>query len=555
MLIHLSVQNYALISELEIDFGSGFSVITGETGAGKSILLGALSLLSGQRADASVAFDNTRKCVVEGCFDIQKYALKDFFDEQDLDYADKTLIRREISSDGRSRAFVNDTPVNLTVLKELRNRLIDIHSQHNNLYLEDPAFQLKVVDTFALHQPAVADCETKFREWRKAVSAEKELLEIYEKADAERDYKQFRWEELEKAGLDPQEQENLETEQKILENAEEIRAGLFRAIECLEGEEVSITGMTRETEQVLRKLSPVCPPLKTMAERLESVHIELRDLSREISALAETTETDPSRLEKVNARLDLMLSLQQKHRVQTVSELIAVREALRDQLAQITDMSLALSEAKTHREACLEALTEAAETLTKGRRAVISSIEKRVTSMLSRLGMPYGVFRVEFIQTKELTSNGKDKIRFLFSANANTEPGDLSKIASGGEMSRLMLSLKAAVAERVALPILVFDEIDSGVSGEMADKMASVMCEMSAYAQIISITHLPQVSARGNAHYLVFKTSAVDGAHTAIKALSPQERVMEIARMLSGSGITEAAIDNAKVLLKHSLPE
>jgi DNA repair protein RecN (Recombination protein N) len=288
---------------------------------------------------------------------------------------------------------------------------------------------------------------------------------------------------------------------------------------------------------------------------LESVHIELRDLSREISSLAETTETDPSRLEKINARLDLILSLQQKHRVQTVSELIAVRDDLRDQLAQITDMSLALSEAKTHREDCLQALTQAAEALTKGRRAVISSIEKRVTSMLSRLGMPYGVFRIEFIETKELTSNGKDKIRFLFSANAKTEPGDLSKIASGGEMSRLMLSLKAAVAERVALPILVFDEIDSGVSGEMADKMASVMCEMSTYAQILSITHLPQVSARGDAHYLVFKTSTSKGAHTGIKALSPQERVMEIARMLSGSGITEAAIDNAKALLQNSLPE
>ena len=552
MLTHLSVQNYALISALEIDFDPGFSVITGETGAGKSILLGALSLLSGQRADASVVLNPSRKCVVKGIFSLHAYGLQEFFRENDLDYADETYLRREISPEGRSRAFINDMPVTAGLLKSLGDQLIDIHSQHNNLYLEDPVFQRKILDTFALQQQELQEYEVRFKQWRKAVQTEEHLREEILRAESERDDIQFRLSELEKAMLKGGEQEPLEQEQKLLENAEALRSGFEGLYEALDGETLSVLGLLRDVALILKKIAPFSSQAQHLLERIESVQIELKDISRESASLAASTEMDPIRLQWIGERLDLLYSLQQIHKVQNIESLLEIRDQLEERLSGIRNMDERLREAEQATLDCWQEVETRAKALSQGRFSVIPQIEQRMKDLLSRLGMPYAVFRIGFSEAEALSISGKDKVQFLFSANASVEPSDLSKVASGGEMSRLMLSLKAAVAERIALPILVFDEIDSGVSGEMADKMAGVMREMAAYAQIISISHLPQIAAKGDAHYLAYKESSEKNAHSNIRKLNPEERIQELARMLSGAEVTGAALENARVLFQST---
>ncbi len=552
MLTHLSVQNYALISALEIDFDPGFSVITGETGAGKSILLGALSLLSGQRADASVVLNPSRKCIVEGIFSLHAYGLQEFFRENDLDYADETYLRREISPEGRSRAFINDMPVTAGLLKSLGDQLIDIHSQHNNLYLEDPVFQRKILDTFALQQQELQEYEVRFKQWRKAVQTEEHLREEILRAESERDDIQFRLSELEKAMLKGGEQEPLEQEQKLLENAEALRSGFEGLYEALDGETLSVLGLLRDVALILKKIAPFSSQAQHLLERIESVQIELKDISRESASLAASTEMDPIRLQWIGERLDLLYSLQQIHKVQNIESLLEIRDQLEERLSGIRNMDERLRESEQATLDCWQEVETRAKALSQGRFSVIPQIEQRMKDLLSRLGMPYAVFRIGFSEAEALSISGKDKVQFLFSANASVEPSDLSKVASGGEMSRLMLSLKAAVAERIALPILVFDEIDSGVSGEIADKMAGVMREMAAYAQIISISHLPQIAAKGDAHYLAYKESSEKNAHSNIRKLNPEERIQELARMLSGAEVTGAALENARVLLQST---
>ena len=550
MFKHLSIRNYVLIQELNVDFSEGLSIITGETGAGKSILLGALGLLTGQRADSKdVSKNASGKCVVEGIFDLSCDKWKKYFNVNELDYESETVIRREISIDGKSRAFINDSPVNLSVLKELGAQLIDIHSQHHNIYLQSSAFQLEILDRYSRQIEKVSEYSSVFSQYRKLQSELAELRHAAEQQRAELDYHSFRYNELADAKLQLNEIEALEEEIKALTHAEDIRSGLAQVSGIIDADELSVVQMLKTAISALSKLEKMFQPAESFKNRIESTLIELRDVAHETWRIAENTELNPERLQEVSARLDLLYSLMQKHRVQSVDELIKIHSELSNKISQINDYESQIEQMQTLVTQHNSSLKAAAGEISKNRKKAIPLIEEHIVAMLMQLGLNNAMFKIELTESQQLTATGADVVRFMFSANRNQSPDDLSKVASGGEISRLMLSIKASISEKIELPTLIFDEIDSGVSGEIAGKMGNILEQMAKFAQIINITHLPQIAAKGKHHYKVYKEDNAETTLTKIIQLTDSERITEIAKMLSSEKLTDAAIANAQNLL------
>ena len=550
MLRSLYIQNYALIEKLDIDFGSGFSVITGETGAGKSIILGAIGLLLGQRADVKSIRQGAAKCVIEARFEIAGYGMRPFFEENELEYEDECILRREVYASGKSRAFINDTPASLVQMKELGEQLIDVHSQHQNLLLNKEGFQLNVLDILAHDEEELNNYQSLHREWKQVQQDLEDLIVLAEQNKADEDYIRFQLEQLEDAQLAAGEQEELEQEADTLSHAEEIKAGLFRAGQVMNSDEGGLLSALKECLNTMLGLQKVYPSAGELAERLESSYIELKDISQEVSGKEEEIEFNPVRLEEVKDRLNLIYTLQQKHRVTTVDELLALADDYAAKLANITSSDEQIEELKVRSEALYSKVKKQAAVLTKLRTAAAREVEKQMAARLIPLGMPNVRFRVEIGARKEPGVHGADTVNFLFSANKNGALQSISSVASGGEIARVMLSVKAMIAGAVKLPTIVFDEIDTGVSGEIADRMADIMQEMGdSDRQVISITHLPQIAARGRAHYKVYKQDNETETNSHIRRLADEERIEEIAHMLSGATLTDAALNNAKALL------
>ena len=550
MLRSLYIQNYALIEKLDISFGAGFSVITGETGAGKSIILGAIGLLLGQRAEVKAIRQGASKCVIEARFDISAYGMEPFFEENELEYEEECILRREVYASGKSRAFINDTPASLVQMKELGEQLIDVHSQHQNLLLNKEGFQLNVLDILSHNDEQLSTYQSLYREWKQAQQELADLIAHAEQNKADEDYIRFQLEQLEEANLSAGEQEELEQETDMLSHAEEIKAGLFRVGQLLTSDEGGLLAGLKESLNTMLGLQKVYSPATELAERLESTYIELKDVSQEVSSQEEDVEFNPDRLEEVNDRLNLIYTLQQKHRATTVEELLALAEEYAAKLAAITSYDERIGELTTLCDTLYNKVRKQAAVLTKARTGAAREVEKQMASRLVPLGMPNVRFQVEMGIRKEPGVHGEDTVNFLFSANKNGSLQNISSVASGGEIARVMLSIKAMIAGAVKLPTIVFDEIDTGVSGEIADRMADIMQEMGEQdRQVISITHLPQIAARGCAHYKVYKQDNETETNSHIRRLADEERVEEIAHMLSGATLTEAALNNAKALL------
>lgn len=551
MLRSLYIQNYALIEKLDISFEQGFSVITGETGAGKSIILGAIGLLLGQRADVKSIRTGATKCIIEARFDISNYHMQPFFEENELDYEDECILRRELYASGKSRAFINDTPAQLAQMKELGEQLIDIHSQHQNLLLNKEGFQLNVLDLLAHDEPALSAYQAAYKQWKQAQNDLDRLLERAARNKADEDYIRFQWEQLEEAHLTKGEQEELEQEAETLSHAEDIKASLYRTDQLFNNEEGGLLSNLKECCNVMAELQAVYPAAEEWANRLESSYIELKDIADEVSDREEQVEFNPTRLDEVNERLNLIYSLQQKHRMDTVDELMALRDDYATRLASISSSD---EEIETLKKRCGELQSEVrrqAAGLTEARREAAREVERQMAARLVPLGMPNVRFVVDMGERKEPGLHGMDTVTFLFSANKNGTLQNISSVASGGEIARVMLSVKAMIAGAVKLPTIVFDEIDTGVSGEIADRMADIMQEMANNdRQVISITHLPQIASRGRAHYKVYKKDNETETNSHIRRLTDEERVEEIAHMLSGATLTEAALNNARALLK-----
>src|ERR1035437_95761 len=553
MLIKLFVQNYALIKELDVELENGLTIITGETGAGKSILLGALSLILGTRADSSVLLDKNQKCIVEGPFRIEEYELNEFFSSNELDYATVTTLRREINPAGKSRAFINDTPVTVNLLKELGDRLIDIHSQHQTLMLNDNSFQLNLIDSFS----GTAKLKNEYREtYSNYRKLKKEYTAIKEKADKNRadlEYYQFQYNQLDDAKLNLGEQAELEAEQELLGHAEEIKLALSTSSNLFFAEGISILSMLREVKTNLGRIRTFLPESESLLSRTESTLIELDDLAAEIEKLAVSIEADPQRLAQVNNRLDIVYSLIQKHRVNDLNELITKKDEIMDLISSIVSSDERLMELEKLLEKERNSLKSISEEISEKRKSVLPDIEMRIIGLLKQLGIPNAKFRISITHLHEFTPTGIDQADFLFSANKQIAPENLAKIASGGELSRVMLSLKSLLTRNNNLPTIIFDEIDAGVSGEVADKVGQILSGMGKYMQVINITHLPQVASRGTRHYHVYKDDTDNSTFTRVKLLSPEERILEVARLLSGSEITETAMKNARELLKAGI--
>lgn len=550
MLRSLYIQNYALIEKLDISFGAGFSVITGETGAGKSIILGAIGLLLGQRAEVKAIRQGASKCVIEARFDISAYGMEPFFEDNELEYEEECILRREVYASGKSRAFINDTPASLVQMKELGEQLIDVHSQHQNLLLNKEGFQLNVLDILSHNDEQLSAYQSLYREWKQAQQELADLIARAEQNKADEDYIRFQLEQLEEANLSAGEQEELEQETDVLSHAEEIKAGLFRVGQLLTSDEGGLLAGLKESLNTMLGLQKVYSPATELAERLESTYIELKDVSQEVSSQEEDVEFNPDRLEEVNDRLNLIYTLQQKHRATTVEELLTLAEEYAAKLAAITSYDERIGELTTLCDTLYNKVRKQAAVLTKARTGAAREVEKQMASRLVPLGMPNVRFQVEMGIRKEPGVHGEDTVNFLFSANKNGSLQNISSVASGGEIARVMLSIKAMIAGAVKLPTIVFDEIDTGVSGEIADRMADIMQEMGEQdRQVISITHLPQIAARGCAHYKVYKQDNETETNSHIRRLADEERVEEIAHMLSGATLTEAALNNAKALL------
>lgn len=550
MLKSLYISNYALISELKIDFDKGFSVITGETGAGKSIILGALSLILGQRAESKALKTDADKCVIEAEFDISGYKyLGDFFKVNDLDVvSDFCLIRRELTSAGKSRAFINDTPVSLNILRDLTNRLIDIHSQHDNLLLSNENYQLEVVDTIAQNASFLANYVEKFNAWQHLQSELKKLENNASRYAKELDFIQFQFKQLSEANLVENEQEDLEIEQDTLIHAEEIKSELARAQFLLDDEQ-SVLPLLKEILTSVSKIKSYIPDGDNWSERLQTTYIELKDIKSEISSFADRVEFNPSRLDWVEARLSELYTLQKKYKVETVRELIEIRNEYDNQLQKIDSFDDEIEKLKRNIAIAFELVKSTAEQLTKSREETALPIEKYMVEQLTKLGMPNIQFKVELNKLADYLPNGIDEVQFLFSANKNRPVQPVQLIASGGEVSRLMLSIKSLIANKSDLPTIIFDEIDTGVSGEIAHRMGEIMQTMSAGMQVITITHLPQIAAKSSQHYRVYKDDSGLQTQTYIEHLSVDERVKELAQMLSGKNLTEASVLNARELL------
>lgn len=550
MLQQLYISNFTLIEKLDIHFNSGFSVITGETGAGKSIILGAISLLLGGRADSRLVKAGAEKCIVEAHFDISRYGMEQFFQDNDIDY-DPTdcIMRRELRANGKSRAFINDTPVSLTIARELGERLVDVHSQHQNLLLQKDDFQLGVVDIIAGNEDLRKQQFEAFKEYSTTKAAIRKLEEQIENDKANEDFLRYQAKELQDARLQADEQQQLEQEAETLSHAEEIKSALFSADEALTDEANGVLTNCRQAMSQLKDIIDVYQPAGELAERLDSTYIELKDISHEISSLAGNIDFDPQRLSEVSDRLDTIYSLQQKHHVDNIGDLLALQENLLEQLSHIDNGDEELEALKAKAAAQLETCMKKAQALTKSRAKAAKEIEKQITERLLSLGMPNTRFEVQ-IQQKPLSADGVDKPAFYFSANKNTPLQPVSQVASGGEIARVMLSLKAMISGAVKLPTIIFDEIDTGVSGRVAEMMAHIMKEMGdADRQVISITHLPQIAALGTTHYKVEKSDNAEGTTSTMRMLTHEERITEIAQMLSGSSISDAAMENARTLL------
>ena len=551
MLKHLYIKNFTLIDTLDIDLYAGFSVITGETGAGKSIILGAIGLLLGQRADSKAIKTGAEKCVIEAHFDLTRYKMEPFFSENDIEYdADDCIIRRELTSAGKSRAFINDTPVPLTMLKELGDKLVDVHSQHQNLLLNKQDFQLNVVDIIANDTKELTQYQQTFADYQTANKELEALREEIERNRQNADFLQFQYDELTSANLQPEELEELEQKSDTMTHSEEIKGALYTADNALQGDDNGAVEALRTTINALKGISKVFPNATELAERLDSTYIELKDVAQEISSLLERVDFDPSELEMVNNRLDRLYDLQKKYHADTIGELITQRDEISQKLSNIENSDEALDEMQQKVAQLKVRCEKEAQTLTTLRTKAAKQIEKELQQRLIPLGMPHVRFNTEM--TKEpLGKNGQDRVNFLFSANTSTPLQPVSQVASGGEIARVMLALKALISGAVKLPTIIFDEIDTGVSGKIAEKMAEMMQEMGQQKrQVISITHLPQIAAFGTHHYKVLKEEGVQGTISRMEELTPEERITEIAQMLSGSDVSEAAIQNAKQLLK-----
>jgi DNA repair protein RecN (Recombination protein N) len=552
MLVNLYVQNYALIKELDVDLEEGLTIITGETGAGKTILLGALSLILGNRADTSVLLDKNEKCIVEGSFRIEDYDLSEFFSDNSLDYEPVTIVRREINPAGKSRAFINDTPVTVNLLKDLGGRLIDIHSQHQTLMLNDNSFQLNVIDSFSGTIKLMEEYRAAYNEYR---NIRKEFSEIKEKADrnkADLEYYRFQLDQLDGAKLTEGEQEELEKEQELLSHAEEIKLALSAASGLFSSEGNSILASLREAKINLAKIREFLPQGEELINRTDFSIVELNDIAGELEKLASSIEADPGRLSQVNDRLDSIYALIQKHRVASLNDLLVRREEIRKMIESIITSDDRLIELESLLDKETDNLKKLSNEISSKRSAILPDVEKKITDLLKQLGMPNAKFRISLKHLDDFTSSGTDFADFLFSANKQVEPENLARIASGGELSRVMLSLKSVLTKNTNLPTIIFDEIDAGVSGKVADKVGQILAGMGKYMQVVNITHLPQVAARGRRHYHVYKDDSGDETITRIKLLSADERIIEVARLLSSSEITEIAIKNAKELIKSA---
>lgn len=551
MLNSLFIQNFVLIDNLDIHFDKGFSVITGETGAGKSIILGALSLVLGQRADGKSIKKGSEKCVIEAMFDISKYQLEAFFLENDLEYdAQCCILRRELFASGKSRAFVNDSPVSLSILKELGTRLIDIHSQHQNLLLGDNRFQLRVVDVMAENEILLILYKKEFSRYQ---GLKRELKELQQKAaqtKQEEDYIRFQLEQLTDASLTSDEQEMLEQEQETLAHAEEIKSSLYKVSQLLNGEEMGTVQLIKEALSSVDNLERYYPKAKEIAERLHSAYIDLNDLASETEILKDDVEYNPERMEWVNERLNTIYSLEQKHHVSTVTELLALQDNYQRQLDEIGSFDEQIAELTQLVAASYQELLQQAAVISAQRKASSEKIAEQLAQMVVPLGMPNIRFRIDIAPKEEPDIDGIDDICFMFSANKNSELQPVAETASGGEISRLMLCIKAMIAGFTALPSIIFDEIDTGVSGDIADKMGNIMQDLGAKMQVFAITHLPQIAAKGSAHYYVYKEDTDERTITRIKQLTEEERTNEVARMLSGASLTKASLANAKDLLR-----
>ena len=551
MLKQLYIKNFTLIDELDIGFQPGFSVMTGETGAGKSIILGAIGLLLGNRADAKLVKAGEARCIIEAHFDVSRYELEPFFEQNDIDFDENDcIVRREVNASGKSRAFINDTPVSATLMRELGDRLVDIHSQHQNLLLSKEDFQRSVVDIIAGNATLLGSYQQLFNDYRKAEKAYEDFKAETERNAQSADFMRFQLDELLDAKLQADEQEQLEQQRDTMSHAEDIKSALFEAENLLLGDE---NGIVSNTQRIARQVGDVAsfyPAANELSERLESCRIELKDIADEMNKALDSIDFDPQQLDSIHQRLDLLYSLQQKHQVSSVADLIALRDELQQKIGHIENSDEELAELRKLADDLRQKCVEMAKKLTATREKSVRKVEKEVETRLVALGIPNVRFNVELAE-KPLSIDGADKILFLFSANKSTPMQPVSEVASGGEVARVMLSLKAMISGAVKLPTIIFDEIDTGVSGRVAEQMAHIMREMGDHErQVISITHLPQIAAAGSSHYRVSKTETAKGTQTSMVLLTAEERVAEIAQMLSGSEVTSAAIANAKQLLK-----
>lgn len=552
MLRSLHIKNYALIDELHINFDAGFSVITGETGAGKSIILGAINLLLGQRADVKSIRRGAKKCIIEALFDISRYNMKTYFEENKLDYDDECILRREVYASGKSRAFINDTPTSVSQIRELGEQLIDIHSQHQNLLLNKEGFQLNVLDIIAGNEKLYEDYRSAYNKWKEIDKSLTKLKELAESSKVDEDYIRFQLEQFAEACLKSGEKEVLEQEVETLEHAEDIKSSLFKLTQLFESDDSGLLALLREGLIELSNLQSIYPEAEELTQRMESTVIELKDIAQEIADKGERVIYDPARLQAVEERLNTIYSLEQKHRVQTVEELLVLEEEFIKKLDDITSYDDRIEELTQQCVIAYEKAKAKASNLSKTRQEAALKVEKGLSKRLLPLGMPNVQFKIEIKKREILSIHGEDAVIFLFSANKNGLLQSITSVASGGEIARVMLSIKAMIAGAVKLPTIIFDEIDTGVSGEIADRMADMMEEMGGLnRQVISITHLPQIAAKGSSHYKVYKQDNEEETISNIKKLNKEERIKEIANMLSGATLTEAALSNAKSLLGY----
>lgn len=551
MLNRLSIKNYALINEIDISFSKGLTIITGETGAGKSIILGALSLILGQRSESKYFFNQEKKCIIEGYFNIESYDLHDFFKENDIDYEAQTILRREILNEGKSRSFINDTPVTLSILKALGERLIAIHSQHAVLEINKESFQLLTLDSIAENTELLTNFQSSYKNLKEFSSTLEALESKAAKIKAEADYHQFLFDELEAAQLNSDEQDSLEEELNRLTHSEEIKRNLQNFNHLVSEQEQPALELIKDSISKLEQVEHFLPQLKDLLTRLRSSYLEIKDISEEVAMLESETSVDEERSQIIQDRLSLLFKLQQKHQVNTVSELIEIQFELGEKIEAVSLNDELIKELLKNKEKAEKQSRDLASQLTASRRKAIPKIESRIHDILKKAGMPQSVFKIELtdLEGNQLRSTGKDRIQFNFSANTGQLPQPVNKVASGGELSRLMLAIKSIIAETTSLPTIIFDEIDTGISGEIAIKVGEIMEDLGANLQVIAITHLPQIAAKGASHFKVYKTQDDSGTSTNIGLLNSEERIQEIAQMLGGAKPSETAFMHAKELL------